>query len=114
MIRSVLYLRPVAGDASSVARFFEEERVLERAAAHPGFLGGELQLPLGRTGPALVTALWSSVADYQGWVADPWRASSASRAGEVFEAIEEPGGGGSIYEVAVTAAPGPGAKGGVR
>lgn len=105
MIRSVLFLKPVEGDCAAIRRFFEDEGVLERAALRPGFLGAELQLPAERSQPAMVTALWASAEAYRGWVEDPWRTASSARAQAVFDAVEQPGGGGSLYEVAIAVAP---------
>lgn len=105
MVRSVLFLKPVGGDCAAIQRFFEEEGVLERASRTPGFLGAELQLPAEQTAAAMVTALWSSQDAYRRWVEDPWREANSERAREVFEPIEQPGGGGSLYEVAIAVAP---------
>jgi heme-degrading monooxygenase HmoA len=112
MVRSVLFLKPVHGDCSAIRRFFDDEQVLERSSATPGFLGAELQLPMDGKGPALVTALWTSPEAYRSWVDDPWRAANAARAAAVFEAVEQPGGGGSLYEVVTTVPPPGGAAGG--
>jgi heme-degrading monooxygenase HmoA len=102
MIRSVLFLRPVSGDPSSVERFFEEEQILQRSAATPGFLSAELHRPLDGSDLMLVTALWESPEAYQAWVNDPWRAANSERASAVFEAIEVEGGGGSRYEAVIS------------
>ena len=85
-----------------IEQFFVSEGVLERASATPGFVSGELQLPEDRTAPAMVTALWTSREAYRRWVEDPWRAASAERGRSVYRAIEQPGGGGSLYEVKIT------------
>jgi heme-degrading monooxygenase HmoA len=113
VVRSVLYLRPVDGDCASIQRYFEREQVLQRASRTPGYLAGELQLPPEPSQPALVTALWESPAAYRAWVEDPWRAVSSARAAEVFEAVEQPGGGGALYDVTieVPAPPGGGREG---
>ncbi|HTW98430.1 MAG TPA: hypothetical protein VMD59_06625 [Acidimicrobiales bacterium] len=105
MVRSVLFLKPVGGDCTAIQRFFEEEGVLERSALTPGFLGAELQLPANRSAPAMVTALWSGPDAYRAWLEDPWRSANVERAAAVFEAVEQPGGGGSLYEVAIVVAP---------
>jgi heme-degrading monooxygenase HmoA len=112
MIRSVLFLRPVLGDPSSVEQFFDDEQVLQRAARTPGFVSAELHRSTDGSDLMLVTALWESEGAYQTWVDDPWRAANADRAGAVFEAIEVDGGGGSRYQtvIAVTAPVGGGAE----
>jgi heme-degrading monooxygenase HmoA len=101
MIRSVLYLRPVSGDQSSIEQFFQEEQVLERAARTPGFVSAELHRPTDGSDLMLVTALWETEQAYQAWVDDPWRAANSERAAAVFEAIEAEGGGGSRYEAVI-------------
>jgi heme-degrading monooxygenase HmoA len=102
MIRTVLFLRPVSGDPSSIEQFFEEEQILERAARTPGFLSAELYRPTDGSELMLVTALWETDQAYQAWVDDPWRAANAQRAGAVFQAVESEGGGGSRYEAVIT------------
>jgi heme-degrading monooxygenase HmoA len=102
VIRSVLFLEPLGGDLHAIEQFFASEGVLERASTTPGFVSAELQLPEDRTGPAMVTALWTSGEAYRRWVEDPWRAASAERGRSVYRAIEQPGGGGSLYEVKIT------------
>ncbi len=114
MVRSVLFLKPIDGDCASIQRFFEEEGVLERSSRMPGFLGAELQLPADKSAPALVTALWTSREAYRGWVEDPWRAANSVRGKAVFEALEQPGGGGSIYDVTISVAQPRGSDGGDR
>lgn len=101
MIRSVLFIEPLEGDVDAIEQFFVSEGVLEHAATIPGFVSAELQLPEDRQAPAMVTALWASREAYRRWVEDPWRAGLAERSGSVFRVIEQPGGGGSLYEVAV-------------
>ena len=102
MIRSVLFLEPLEGDLHAIEQFFVNEGVLERASATPGFVAAELQIPEDRTAPAMVTALWASREAYRRWVEDPWRAANAERGRSVYRAIEQPGGGGSLYEVKIT------------
>jgi heme-degrading monooxygenase HmoA len=101
MIRSVLFLRPVAGDQRAVEQFFEEEQVLLRAARTPGFLSAELHRPTDGSDLMLVTALWETAEAYQAWVENPWRAANSERAAAVFEAVEAEGGGGSRYETVI-------------
>ena len=103
MIRSVLFLRPVAGDHNSIQQFFEQEEVLERAAQKPGFLSAELQRPTDGGDLTLVTALWESEDAYQSWVEDPWRAANLARAARVFQPIEADR-GGARYEVTIAVA----------
>ncbi len=100
MIRTVLRLQPKDKDGQSLVRFYQQELVLERAVSRPGCLGAEIALPRDAEQAVLVTAVWESLAAYQGWVDDPWRQHSA---GELSHLLVEdlPGtASGQIYEVA--------------
>jgi heme-degrading monooxygenase HmoA len=103
---SVLFLKPIGGDHGAIRRFFVEEQILERASQKPGFLGSELHVPANEGELTLVTALWESEEAYRGWVEEPWRAENSDRAAGIFEALENPGGGGSLYEVSLSVEPG--------
>ena len=76
MIRSVLLLEPKSGDYEGFLGYFKSARVLERSLDTPGCLSAEIQAPVTRRGPVLVTALWASAEAYELWVGDPWRAFS--------------------------------------
>ncbi|MGA7835395.1 MAG: hypothetical protein WCA31_09345 [Acidimicrobiales bacterium] len=105
-VESVLFLKPIGGDHSAIRKFFEDEQILEHAALKPGFLGSKLHTPVKGGEYTMVTALWASEDAYRGWVDDPWRAENAERHVGVFEAMELTGGGGSLYEVALSVEPG--------
>jgi heme-degrading monooxygenase HmoA len=105
VFESVLFLKPVGGDHRAIQRFFEEEQVLEHASRKPGFLGSELHLPVNGGELTMVTALWESEDAYRGWVEDQWRAENATRSAGVFEAMELAGGGGLLYEIAISVKP---------
>lgn len=57
-------------------------------------------------GLAMVTALWESEDAYCGWVEDSCRAGNAADGAEVLEAMELEVGGGSLYEIVISATPG--------
>ena len=107
MIRSILYLHPRGGDANAVAELYRRERILEVAVAQEGCLSAELQLPVGSSGPVVVTALWDSPEAYQRWVENPARATSSD---ELDQLVEEPPDHsvrqGDLYEVVITATAG--------
>jgi len=103
VIRSVLYLHPRAGDAGAVAEMYRSSGVLEDAAALDGCLGAELQLPLDRAGPILVTALWRDSAAYQQWVDSPVRAAHGEELAELLEQDLGPELQGQLYEIVVEA-----------
>ena len=105
VVESVLFLKPVGGDHSAIQKFFEDEQILEHASRKPGFLGSELHVPINGGELTMVTALWESEDAYRGWVEDPWRAENATRHAGVFEAMELAGGGGLLYEVAISMKP---------
>ena len=100
MIRTVLRLQPKDKGGQALVRFYQQELVLERAVSRPGCLGAEIALPRDAEQPVLVTAVWESLAAYQGWVNDPWRQNSASELSHLL-AEDLPGtASGQIYEVA--------------
>lgn len=104
MIRSILYLRPRAGDAQAVADLYRRGGVLEVAVAQDGCLAAELQLPVDASGPVIVTALWDTPEAYQRWLDNPARAASSD---ELDALVEEPPDNslrqGDLYEVVLTA-----------
>jgi hypothetical protein len=100
LIRTLLYLDPRKGDYSSLVDHFRTVGILERAARHSGCHGSEIQVPIARQGPALVTALWTSPAAYDTWRNDPWRIGSSAG----LDALLEPRAdtekvGGTLYRI---------------
>ncbi|MEI2301483.1 antibiotic biosynthesis monooxygenase family protein [Ensifer sp. MJa1] len=73
MIRSVLSLKPKAGQSQELVRFFEARKIPERALASPGCLGVEIQNLLPDGEEVLVTALWASVESYRTWLCSAGR-----------------------------------------
>lgn len=104
MIRTVLYLQP-RQDADLEA-FFAQEGVLDRAVSVPGCLGASLHRPVTPGDPYLVTATWTSEADYQGWVDDPWRQQATGALGALLETGPRADEGGQLYTVVAAAGEG--------
>ncbi len=76
--RSVLYLHPKPGQRAVLVETFVRIDVLGHAMQQQGCLGVEVQVPPDEDGPLLVTALWRRREDYDGWLANPWRAESTA------------------------------------
>src|SRR3954453_3611170 len=103
MVRSVLHLTPKGGDVAAIVDFYRRNAVLEQAARQDGFVAAELQVPAEGSGEVLVTALWRDAAAYDGWVANPARATMAPALAELVEGDLEVGTRGAVYEVVLTA-----------
>lgn len=100
MIRTVLYLRPKNNDAKALARFYQQELVLERALSKPGCISAEIALPHDAGDPVMVTAVWESPEAYQGWIDDPWRQHSAAELSRLLGEELAGTASGLLYEVA--------------
>jgi hypothetical protein len=102
-VRSFLVLQPRNGDYAALVRFFREHDVLGKAVQHAGAWSAEVQVPLGGSGPVVVTAVWDSAEAYQGWRAHPIRAELPP----IGQVVDEDAGslaiGSGVYEVAVAA-----------
>ena len=103
MVRSVLYLRPRGGDYRAVVDYYRRTDVLGRAAAIDGCMGTELHVPTDESGPLLVTALWESEAAYGRWLQDDFRRESGAELAERLEDTLEPGVGGALFDVVLSA-----------
>jgi quinol monooxygenase YgiN len=103
MVRSVLYLRPRRGEYGAVVDFYRRHDVLGRAASIDGCLGGELHVPADQNGPLLVTALWESQDAYERWLKDAFRRESGERLAELLVDAPEPGVGGALFDVVLSA-----------
>ena len=97
-IRSVLKLHPKNRDYESVIEFFREERVLEQSRDSGGLVEATINVPVSRSGPMLVIAVWRSASDYDRWLSNPARAAFTPRLATLIEG--EPG-IGATYEVRV-------------
>ena len=74
--RSVLYLQAKPGLRDALVDVFRRLDVPGHALQQAGCLSVEVQIPPDADGPILVTALWTGRAAYDGWLANPWRATS--------------------------------------
>jgi quinol monooxygenase YgiN len=98
--RSVLYLHPKPGQRAALVETFARIDVPGHAMRQEGCLGVEVQVPPDADGPLLVTALWRRREDYDGWLANPWRAESTAEIAP-FIADEQPV--GVVYDVVLAA-----------
>jgi hypothetical protein len=102
--RSVLLLQPRNADYDALVAWFRRHDILGLAIREAGCLAAEVQVPLSRTGPVLVTAQWSSPEAYAGWRTHPVRDQFS---GEI-EALTDPDPapiGNGLYTVAISARP---------
>ena len=83
-VRSLLLLEPRGGDYDAMIDVFRTHDILGKAIHLAGAWSAEVHLPLSRSGPVVVTALWDSEAAYAGWRTHPIRASSSDRVRESF------------------------------
>jgi hypothetical protein len=99
LIRSVLYLEPRGGDYAPLVEFFKTAAVLERSLQKGSCLAADIQVPVTRKGPLLVTALWTSTDGYKSWVDDPWRATNHLALSELLTAAGGEQVRGDLYEI---------------
>ena len=103
-VRSFLVLQPRGGDYAALVAFFREHDVLGKSVQHAGAWSAELHVPLSRSGPVVVTAVWDSPEAYAGWRTHPIRAALPPIAQVVDEGDATPMVTSGVYEIAVTAA----------
>ena len=99
-VRSVLYLHPKPGQRRALIETFARIDVPGHAMEQEGCLGVEVQVPPDPDAPLLVTALWRRREDYDGWLANPWRAESTAEIAP-YIADEQPV--GVVYDVVLAA-----------
>ena len=99
LIRSVLQLLPKNRDYDSVIEFFREERVLEQSRDSGGLVEATINIPVSRSGPILVIAVWRTASDYDRWLSNPARAGFTPRLAALIEG--EASAGGATYEIRV-------------
>ncbi len=99
MILSVLTLRAAAGQSAALEEFYKEHAVLQRAREFAGCRNAVL-LRAAEAGPAthLVIADWDAAADYQRWVADPWRAALSQQLATLLDTGSDEPIVGGLYE----------------
>lgn len=86
MIRTFLHLDIKPGRREDIIAWYKESRALERAVEEAGCISTEIYPDETNQNRLLVTALWHSAADYDGWVANPWRETTT---GEINEFLAE-------------------------
>jgi heme-degrading monooxygenase HmoA len=104
-IRSFLLLQPRDDDYDELVAVFKSQDVLGKAIRHAGAHACEVHVPVSRTGPVVVTAVWDSEDAYAGWRSHPVRDEMAPAMAQIVADTSEPlvitSG---VYEIAVTAA----------
>jgi hypothetical protein len=65
--RSFLIVQPRGDNYDALIQFFRENDILGKALRLAGAWSAEVHVPVARTGPVVVTALWDSPAAYDGW-----------------------------------------------
>lgn len=83
MIRSILTLKPKAGQAPALVSYFKEQNIAGDAMSVPGCLSVEVQTRIpDDAGPdgddVVVTALWSSIESYEDWLSSQARQRSGT------------------------------------
>src|SRR5262245_63053527 len=89
-IRSFLVLQPRNDDYDALVEFFKSNDVLGKAIRHAGAHACELHVPVSRTGPVVVTAIWDGEEAYAGWRTHPVRDEMAPAMAELVADSREP------------------------
>ncbi len=100
-IRSLLVLEPRGGDYDALIDVFRGHDILGKAVQLAGAWSAEVHLPLSRSGPVVVTALWDSAEAYAGWRAHPIRAELSPVMERVVNLDAEPVIASGVYEVVI-------------
>jgi quinol monooxygenase YgiN len=98
-IRSVLLLQPRDNDYEALVALFKQHDILGLAMREAGCLNAELQVPLNRSGPIIVTATWESAESYSAWRSHPVRGRFSGDTERLTEPAPEPTAGG-VYTIA--------------
>jgi hypothetical protein len=99
VIRSVLTLRAAAGQSTALEEFYEEHAVLQRARESAGCRDAVLlRATEGGSATHLVIADWNTAADYQRWVADPWRVALSQQLAALLDTGSDEPVVGGLYE----------------
>jgi hypothetical protein len=101
-VRSILPLQPRNNDHAALVALFNQHDILGLAIREAGCLGAELQVPVSRTVPALVTAVWRTAESYAGWRSHPVRALFSGDIERLTEPDASPVGAG-LYTIAIAA-----------
>jgi len=110
-IRSFLVLQPRNDAYDALVAFFKANDVLGKAIRHAGAYACEVHIPVARTGPVIVTAIWDSEEAYAGWRNHPIRDEIAPAMAHIVADTSDPLTITSgLYEIAVAAAVEPAAQ----
>ena|SRR5258708_37581405 len=102
-IRSLLVLEPRGGDYAALIDVFREHDILGKAVQLAGAWSAEVHLPVSRSGPVVVTALWDSAEAYAGWREHPIRAELNPVMARVVDLEAAPVIPSGVYEVVIAA-----------
>jgi heme-degrading monooxygenase HmoA len=102
-IRSLLVLEPRDGDYDALIDVFHQHDILGKAVRLAGAWSAEIHLPLSRSGPVVVTALWDSAEAYAGWRSHPIRAELNPEMERVVNLDAEPVIPSGVYQVVIAA-----------
>jgi hypothetical protein len=97
MIRTLLTLRVDPTKVDDVLEYYRRRDVLQFSLDHSDAVASEISVAADGSGEILVTALWPDAAAYQGWIDNPWRASSNVDLAELLRDAEV--GAGRIFEI---------------
>jgi hypothetical protein len=97
MIRTVLMLHVSPGRVEEVVEVYRRADILQYSLDHSEAIRSELSVAVNGSGAVMVTALWPSVDSYQGWLGNPWRASSGIELREILDGVEV--GSGEVFEI---------------
>jgi len=103
-IRSLLVLEPRNGDYDTLIAVFREHDILGKAVQLAGAWSAEVHLPVSRSGPVVVTALWDSAEAYAGWRNHPIRAELNPFMERIVNLEAEPVITSGGYEIVIAAA----------
>lgn len=102
-VRSLLLLEPRGGDYDALVAVFREHDILGKAVQVAGAWSAEVHLPLSRSGPVIVTAVWDSAQAYAGWRVHPIRAELSPAMDRVNDSQAMPLVLSGVYEIVVAA-----------
>jgi heme-degrading monooxygenase HmoA len=102
-IRSLLVLEPRNGDYGALIAMFRERDVLGKAVKLAGAWSAEVHVPLSRSGPVVVTAVWDSAEAYEGWRNHPIRAEMSPFMERIVDLEATPVITSGVYEVVISA-----------
>ena len=102
-IRSLLVLEPRNGDYDALIAVFREHDILGKAVLLAGAWSAEVHLPVSRSGPVVVTALWDSAEAYAGWRNHPIRGELNPFMERIVNLEAEPVIPSGVYEIVIAA-----------